>query len=92
MKSPKRIDETGNRYGQLTVLCSTEKHKNNGLLWLCRCDCGNEKEILAGALRRGKTMSCGCMLSSQRGQRYKLRFHFKPAHNPLDDVDDDILR
>ena len=29
-------------------------------LWLCKCDCGNEKNIDGYSLRRGHTKSCGC--------------------------------
>lgn len=37
----KKIDLTGNRYGHLTVLKENGKRGKN-ILWLCRCDCGNE--------------------------------------------------
>jgi hypothetical protein len=29
-------------------------------MWLCRCDCGTEKEIEGTKLRTGHTQSCGC--------------------------------
>ncbi len=29
-------------------------------LWLCHCDCGNEKKIIFESLRSGNTKSCGC--------------------------------
>ena len=38
----KLIDETGNKYGSLTVLYKT-KDKNNRTAWMCKCDCGNTK-------------------------------------------------
>lgn len=28
--------------------------------WLCRCDCGAEREAMLSHLRRGATVSCGC--------------------------------
>lgn len=57
----KRLDLTGQRFGMLTVLRKSEhKGKSGGILWLCRCDCGVEKEVLANSLRQGKTRSCGC--------------------------------
>ena len=36
---------------------STEKGQRR---WLCRCDCGTEKTVLGGNLKRGTTVSCGC--------------------------------
>lgn len=29
--------------------------------WLCRCECGNLKEIGASAITKGATRSCGCL-------------------------------
>ena len=51
------------KYGMLTVLAEVEKPKHlatQARYWLCRCDCGNEKVFLMGALRTGNTKSCGC--------------------------------
>lgn len=31
------------------------------IIWLCRCDCGRETEVWAGALRCGSIKSCGCL-------------------------------
>ena len=55
--SKSRIDLSGKRIGKLTVL----EYKGHGF-WLCKCDCGNTKEILANNLTRKKkpTQSCGC--------------------------------
>lgn len=55
------IDLTGQRFGRLTVI---ERAPNKGkrTVWLCRCDCGNEKEIRQEDLHSGKTVSCGCYL------------------------------
>ena len=55
----KLIDETGNKYGSLTVLYKT-KDKNNRTAWMCKCDCGNTKNARGSDLRSGRTMSCGC--------------------------------
>lgn len=34
--------------------------KNNNYLWLCGCDCGQEKIIKGYELTRGGSKSCGC--------------------------------
>ena len=54
----KKIDLTGMRYGHLTVLSEAERKG----YWICRCDCGNEKEIFGESLRRGLTKTCGCSM------------------------------
>lgn len=55
------IDLTGQRFGKLTVL-SFAGMKHRGALWLCICDCGNEKTATAVNLKTGNTSSCGCYL------------------------------
>lgn len=56
--SGQRLDLTGQRFGQLTVLAPAE---NIGSMtaWRCRCDCGKELTIMTAHLRSGQ-MSCGC--------------------------------
>lgn len=64
----KLIDETGHRYGGLTVLSLT-KDKNHRTAWLCQCDCGNRKVVRGPDLRKGKITSCGqvgCIVKKQR--------------------------
>lgn len=58
----KAIDETGNRYGGLTVI-SFVQMKPKGK-WLCKCDCGGEKLVYGSDLRSGKVTSCGCRINS----------------------------
>jgi len=58
---PKRIDLTGKRSGKLTIIKDVGKDKNGKILWLCKCECGNEKEIRSDQLTSGRTQSCGCL-------------------------------
>ncbi len=51
----------GDRFNRLTVLDKKQKSKTQ-TLYLCKCDCGNEKYIMGGNLRSGGTKSCGCLL------------------------------
>jgi len=54
------LDISGNRYGKLVVLnLAYTKSKNS--YWLCKCDCGNEKIVIANSLKKGTTKSCGCL-------------------------------
>ena len=57
----KVIDETGNRYGKLTVIKRVGSNKYKQAIWLCKCDCGNEVVREGRQLRRGnENQSCGC--------------------------------
>ena len=62
---------TGQRFGMLTALFKTDSHITKGgnslATWHCRCDCGNEIDVLAGNLYSGNTQSCGCT-SRSRGE------------------------
>lgn len=53
-----KVDLTGRKFGRLTAIKKTTSGKNPK--WLCKCDCGVEKEIQYSALTSGKTVSCGC--------------------------------
>lgn len=76
MGAEKKIDETGNRYGMLTVLRYMPGYTGNGAYWLCRCDCGTEVAVLGIKLRYGMVRSCGCLRDMPRDER--LRRGLKP--------------
>lgn len=65
----KKIDLTGKKFGRLTVLAESGRNKNNHIIWLCKCDCGNEKNVLGDSLRRGHTLSCGCLALEKLSKR-----------------------
>lgn len=58
-------DISGKRFGRLTVICCSGTKKSLGgypyKMWLCKCDCGNYKELSTGNLTSGNTKSCGCL-------------------------------
>ena len=60
------IDLSGKRFGMLTAINEAAPYvdKTTGkrhTKWACKCDCGNEVDVIASALRNGKTKSCGCL-------------------------------
>lgn len=75
--------ETGMKFGRLTILKEvkpiTQKTLSNGgktyvskhKVFLCVCDCGNEKEIRASTLLSGATQSCGCLRSKKSSENGK---------------------
>ena len=57
---PKCKDLTGQQFNYLTVLEKTDKRKNGSVVWLCKCKCGNLKEVTSCDLNAGRVTSCGC--------------------------------
>jgi hypothetical protein len=45
---PKIKDITGNKYNMLTAIKFTKLIPNQGSMWLFKCDCGKEKELVHG--------------------------------------------
>lgn len=75
----KMKDIQNKRFGKLIALePDFEKSKNShGIVWLCKCDCGNNAYVKATQLLQGKTKSCGCLLKEVLTERniiekYKL--------------------
>lgn len=62
-------DLSGQRFGNLVVLQYFGRKTTPGstqprTVWRCRCDCGSEKIVEGGNLKRGSTISCGCVRSA----------------------------
>lgn len=59
----KFIDETGNQYGEWTILeyIPPDKRECRGLNWLAQCSCGDKRPVRIADLRNGKSKSCGCL-------------------------------
>lgn len=63
-------DLTSQRFGKWLVLSQTENAPTGRVRWLCRCDCGEERAVVAGHLVSGNSTSCGCT-------KYKIKRHAK---------------
>lgn len=50
------------RFGALVVIKDAPSVLGKSF-WLCRCDCGNEKNIRANCLLVGDSKSCGCRIN-----------------------------
>jgi hypothetical protein len=72
-------DIVGNRYGRLIVIAKAEKRYDK-TFWLCKCDCGNIKEIYGGSLTKKKkpTQSCGCLNKEYQVSKEKSKKLSKP--------------
>jgi len=56
----KKIDLKDQRFGRLVVSHDTGERKHRQVVWHCRCDCGNEVNVVGYDLTSGRTTSCGC--------------------------------
>lgn len=68
-------DLTGKTFGLLTVIYRAPDHISSSgikrVKWHCKCDCGNEIDVLSSNLVAGKTISCGCYNEKIKKERYK---------------------
>lgn len=56
----KKIDLTGQEFGEWLVLKEAERDKWGGDLWFCGCSCGTERIVNGSSLRQKRSKSCGC--------------------------------
>jgi len=54
------IDITNRRYGSWTAISKGDRLDDSHWKWLCRCDCGTERQVDRSALSKGLSKSCGC--------------------------------
>lgn len=63
-------DLVGKSFGKLRVIerSGSKSYPSGGQMvtYRCKCECGNEKVVLAGNLRNGHTTSCGCVQRASR--------------------------
>lgn len=86
MSLTSKQDLTGMRFGALVVIKEGEPLLNSKgyrlIRWDCLCDCGNEVTVRPADLKRGHTISCGCLGKLHRkngttkhGLRYKRAYN-----------------
>lgn len=63
------LDLTGQRFGRLTVVRIESTCKP--VSWVCKCDCGNEKNVISRNLTSGNTRSCGCLRAEHMAKAYR---------------------
>lgn len=54
-------DLTNVKFGRLIVISRNGSDKNGHAVWLCKCECGKEIDVISTNLIRGLTTSCGCL-------------------------------
>jgi hypothetical protein len=65
----------GQRFGHLLAMEPAGLNAQGRLLWLCRCDCGNEIKIPRGNLARSnkRIRHCGCLTVRAADKAVKRR-------------------
>ena len=48
----KKLDLLGQKFGRWKVIAEAEP-KRKMSYWLCKCECGNEREVVGADLKRG---------------------------------------
>jgi hypothetical protein len=66
----KAIDLTGQWFGRLEVVGRADAAGAGRAVWLCRCRCGGEANVMGHNLRTGRTVSCGCALADANKVRH----------------------
>lgn len=55
------INISNQKFGKLTAIKPTKKLSTKGeIIWECKCDCGNQHEVIGTLLRNNRVQSCGC--------------------------------
>lgn len=89
LRSP---DLTGRTFGRLTVVKRLNKRdSNHNVYYLCRCICGNTKEVIATQLLRGSVQSCGCLLDEAIQETGKAVGKFAVDHYIFDDTNVQVI-
>ena len=90
------IDLVGLKFGRWYVKSYYHK-KGKMFYWNCICDCGTERPVFGGDLKRGGSLSCGCLkdeLSKERLTKHNKsrtaiygswKFMLQRCNNPKDD-------
>ena len=73
----RRIDPTeyiGKRFGYWLIKEHKGLDKHGHQIYLCHCDCGNEKIVALGNLKTGKSTNCGCVkIANLKGNDYNKK-------------------
>ena len=67
-------DLVSQTFGRLTVLEETEERSSTGrgIVWICRCSCGNNIKTTTNHLTTGRTKSCGCLHKERSAEQGRL--------------------
>ena len=70
-------DLRGIKFNKLTPLYPLKERKKRFIVWHCKCDCGNECDVIGSHLTSGHTKSCGCY------QKEKATLSIQTVHRSI---------
>lgn len=53
-------DYTGEKFGRITLIKRLNQRRGSKELYLCQCECGIQKDMIAYNVVVGRSISCGC--------------------------------
>lgn len=59
------------RFGSLVAISPTKERNRGNVIWICKCDCGNEFKTTSVSLTSGRTISCGCVRRKKASENAK---------------------
>ena len=74
----KLIDLTSQHFERWTVIRRGAANPIH-TMWVCRCQCGNERLVQAGNLINGLSKSCGCLKNEMTILRSTIHGHSRPG-------------
>lgn len=66
------LNLTGRRFGRWLVVEVFGASPDGNYRWICRCDCGTEKDVKSQNLMNGCSKSCGCLKRDLRAARNRV--------------------
>jgi hypothetical protein len=69
-KNPKLIDLSHQKFGNWFVIEKQGNTKGGAAIWKSQCLCGNIGYPIGSDLRKGKTLSCGCVAKELAKKRF----------------------
>ncbi len=67
----KTQDLTGQKFGRWAVV-SFDQTSGRPKYWHCVCECGTSRSVCGSDLKRGGSLSCGCLKDEESAGRFKI--------------------
>ena len=79
---PDALDLLNQRFGLLVAVAEAERNPSGKRQYLCKCDCGNYRVVIATLLHKGKVISCGCVKCTEQRMYSIYRDMLSRCYNP----------